>query len=402
MSPQTLQGEKLIMHFTKTDFLNYAGAGLILLFVLASLYPGQVSLAESAGYALEFDGSNDFVTLAKTIEMFPAGWEETKTISLWLRPDGPGPACIEVAHCDHVFGDFPRWWGISRGTIGTADRIWIWNFSENTTKFVGFPYTPGEWVHVALVHSSGVLRAFKNGVEVASVASGATMQPPAEPVLQFGGLIKTYETRWMFRGEIDELRLWSIARSAGEIQQDMFHHLTGSESGLVAYYQMSDGAGLSLTDNSGNGWTGTLHDGDYHFPPDGHPPTWVASTAFDGQPAPTPTPTATNQPPTATHTPTFTPTATPTFTPTETPTHTSTSSPTATFTATASPVPPTATPTGTQPDPADTATNTPPPAATPSATSTPPQDGTPIIPHEQFYFFLPMGLFDYTPALSGK
>ncbi len=101
------------MPISKKNYLLYIGAGLFLLISVLSLLPDQVSLAESAGYALEFDGSNDYVRFASTIEMFPSGWQETKTVSLWVRPDGPGAVCIEVAHCDHIFGDFPRWWGIA-------------------------------------------------------------------------------------------------------------------------------------------------------------------------------------------------------------------------------------------------------------------------------------------------
>ncbi|MFK5971063.1 MAG: hypothetical protein QM487_13225 [Candidatus Marithrix sp.] len=39
-----------------------------------------------------------------------------------------------------------------------------------------------------------------------------------------------------FSGEIDEVRIWSVARSQAEIQASMNSTLTGSESGLAAYY----------------------------------------------------------------------------------------------------------------------------------------------------------------------
>jgi hypothetical protein len=62
----------------------------------------------------------------------------------------------------------------------------------------------------------------------------------------------------------------------------MFQPLSGTESGLAAYYQMSDGAGTTLTDDSNNNWQGTLFDGARGVPPDGQPPLWVPSTAFEG------------------------------------------------------------------------------------------------------------------------
>jgi hypothetical protein len=92
--------------------------------------------------------------------------------------------------------------------------------------------------------------------------------------------------------------------SGEEIQQDMNRELVGDEAGLAAYYRMSDGAGLVLTDDSLNDWNGTLKDGSSTVPGDGFPPAWVISGAF-GSTDPTPTPTPTEEPtPTPTEEPT--------------------------------------------------------------------------------------------------
>jgi hypothetical protein len=69
---------------------------------------------------------------------------------------------------------------------------------------------------------------------------------------------------------------------AAEIQQGMFEVLTGSESGRVAYYHMSDGTGTLISDDSLNNWTGTLLDGVNGAPPNGAPALWVTSDAFGG------------------------------------------------------------------------------------------------------------------------
>lgn len=60
------------------------------------------------------------------------------------------------------------------------------------------------------------------------------------------------------RGEIDEIRIWNDLRSADEIIDNMHIELQGNESNLVAYYNMSDGNGTSLSDNSTNNYTGTI------------------------------------------------------------------------------------------------------------------------------------------------
>jgi hypothetical protein len=292
--------------------------------------------ADSAGFALAFDGLNDFVELAQTSYILGSGWEVTKTVNLWVKPKGIDSTCLynDPAWCDAIFGDRPRWWGISRGVMDGEDRIWVWNYDGSPGSpidLIGIPYESEKWVHISLVHSEGKLRVFQNGEMVGEVESGATQQPStvALPILHLGGIINNAERNWTFEGEIDEVRLWSRALSAEEIQADFYRILAGDEDGLAAYYQMSDGEGLALTDDSLNNWNGTLRDGIGEVPPDGQPPLWVISGAFDGAIDPTFTPTATPTE-TATPTPTETQTATPTATPTETPTATHTATPTAT------------------------------------------------------------------------
>ena len=62
----------------------------------------------------------------------------------------------------------------------------------------------------------------------------------------------------LFQGQIDDLQIWNDARTQAEIIENMHKELTGNETGLRAYYKMSNGTGTSLTDNSSNSNTGTL------------------------------------------------------------------------------------------------------------------------------------------------
>jgi hypothetical protein len=75
-------------------------------------------------------------------------------------------------------------------------------------------------------------------------------------------------TGYYFAGQMDEVRLWSIARSASDIQDGMHHVFTGSEPGLLAYYQFDQSSGTDLPDCSTNGNNGILVDS----------PVWTNST----------------------------------------------------------------------------------------------------------------------------
>jgi hypothetical protein len=214
--------------------------------------------------------------------MMGEGWESTKTVSLWVLPTGPEPTCAHnnVAMCDNIFGDRSRWWGITRGVIAGQDRIWIFNTDGSFLSFadqIGIPYTPGEWTHIALVHSDGQMRVYKNGEEVGLLSTGVTIQPNlgAQPVLHLGGIINNGSRNWTFEGQIDGVKVWNIALSPSQVQQDMNQVLNGDEPGLVAYYRMSNGSGMLLSDDSVHSWDGTLSDGGNGVPPNGSPPQWV-------------------------------------------------------------------------------------------------------------------------------
>jgi hypothetical protein len=252
------------------------------------LQPGMAG--EDAGYALQFDGIDDYVTLSYTSSILQPGWETTKTVSLWVKPTGQPNDCdnSSALFCDAIFGDRSRWWGIGIGSINGDDKIWVFSVDYSgpgsVGEQIGVSYTLNQWVHVTLVHGNGMLSAYRNGVLVDSVPSEATQQPTggAQPILHLGGIINTAVRNWTFKGEIDEVSLWDYPRSQAEIQADMLHSLTGTETGLRAYYKMSDGSGTSLTDDSGNGWMGTFREG---LPPtvpgNGALPEWVPSSAFD-------------------------------------------------------------------------------------------------------------------------
>ena len=275
------------MKRTHHSNLSLAGRLSILTVLMVALLftaPAIPTRADDAGFALAFDGVNDSVMLPETVQIMASTWITTKTVEVWVKPKGPAAICAmeAVAACDYIFGDKPEWWGITRGIIGGQDRIWIFSFDGSMDQ-IGVPYSEGQWVHLAMVHDGGVLRAYKNGVEVGVRASGATLQPGtgAHPRLVIGGLIYNSERIYTLQGQIDEVRIWNVARSAAEINANMRLLLNGSEAGLAAYYQMSDGAGLILSDDSVNDWSGTLYDGGWGVPPNDLPPQWVASGAFD-------------------------------------------------------------------------------------------------------------------------
>ncbi|PKN85194.1 MAG: hypothetical protein CVU46_11945 [Chloroflexi bacterium HGW-Chloroflexi-8] len=254
----------------------------LFLLLLISLFFPKANVSANAGNSLYFDGNTDYVYVGETrAVMGGTSWMDTMSFSLWVKPIGMGFCTVaDVAQCDSIIGDRPRWWGLSHGTVSGLNRLWVWNYDGNYDK-IGISYTEGEWVHIGWVHANGTLKAYKNGELVGSVPSGTTSQPStgAFPKLQIGAAINNATRNWSFHGEIDEVRIYNSELTQSDIQATLFTELNGSEAGLRAYYKMSDGSGLVLTDDSINSFNGQFKDGIPNVT-DGTFPLWITSTAF--------------------------------------------------------------------------------------------------------------------------
>lgn len=97
-------------------------------------------------------------------------------------------------------------------------------------------------------------------------ATRVAMPNNLTPVSSFLGCSEEYTN--FFAGDLDEIRIWNIARTAAEIVEEMNGNVSPSESHLVAYFNcdaIQDGT--RLPDNSGNGNDGTLGGGDPAYMP---------------------------------------------------------------------------------------------------------------------------------------
>lgn len=108
----------------------------------------------------------------------------------------------------------------------------------------------GAWTHVAVVRSGSAASICVNG----QLSAEATMHSSASCTtdnLKIGAL----GTVWSecFNGSIDEVRIWSVARTAEEIAANYQKELSGTESGLEGYWKFDGDA----TDSSVNGRNGS-------------------------------------------------------------------------------------------------------------------------------------------------
>jgi len=80
-----------------------------------------------------------------------------------------------------------------------------------------------------------------------------------------------------FHGAIDELRIWNVARSQAQLQQDRSELLQGNEANLVGYWTFDEDSGDQIHDQTVGNNTGRLGAG---AGPDNSDPAWSTDTPF--------------------------------------------------------------------------------------------------------------------------
>lgn len=114
-----------------------------------------------------------------------------------------------------------------------------------------------EWNHIAATYDGATARMYLNGELVDEAEWNVAIAPgDADAYMSIGNNFPGGDE--FYGGTIDEVRIWSTARSSQQIVNTMFRPLLGTESGLLAYYDLNEGQGDTLHDNSGNAKHATL------------------------------------------------------------------------------------------------------------------------------------------------
>ena len=136
-------------------------------------------------------------------------------------------------------------------SITTADNVW------HKLDTGPIELLPDEWTHLSFTYDGSELILYVNGqFNQSTPVSGAILTWPYD--INIG--ILEYLNGWGFDGLIDEIRIWNIARSQGEIQQSMNSRLNGNEPGLVGYWNFDEGDGqefFDITSHGSNGYLGS-------------------------------------------------------------------------------------------------------------------------------------------------
>jgi hypothetical protein len=217
---------------------------------------------------LHFDGTNDFITLPD-INPISSGTAGQYTVETWVKLQSYNSATT------WIYGDESAGNG---GIIMQIDATgYIWTYRAAAGVVTSTAQVPlNTWTHIAFVQDASNLKLYVNGVFIQNLLSGANLNVETTTAPTIGA---TGGSR-LLNGTLDEMRIWNKALLQSDIQSRMNCELSGSESGLVAYYKFNQGiatgtnTGLTtLTDATANANNGTLS----NFALTGATSNWVTS-----------------------------------------------------------------------------------------------------------------------------
>ena len=256
--------------FTENLFWQYSGLtpGVAYTAGVSALYDeGESNIVEyeftydngQTSHALQFDGTDDYVQVSDV--SFP---ENDLTIQAWINPD-----IIEgTQEIVYWYGEYA---GVQFRISETGSLLYgesfngTWNYVVSADNII----LPNVWTHVSITKQGNQCNLYVNGIHV---GYNQFDENPLSTIISIGGRGNNMDR--FFNGNIDEVRIWSVAQTQSEIQENMYTYLEDTETGLFGYWRMNEGTGQTAFDLSGNGYDGQLGSTPSV---DNNDPAWIAT-----------------------------------------------------------------------------------------------------------------------------
>jgi hypothetical protein len=226
------------------------------------------SFSYTIGNSLLFNGMNDEVIISGITDYQAT---DALTIEAWIKPNS-------WSDFDGIL-NYAKDQGASEAGFGFVYFATGWRFflktTSNSIDYISMAEvsTPsGQWTHLAATYDGEKVRIYRNGSVIDSTdAMGDIKWSGAPSDFKLGNFTKDGSTGY-FDGQIDDVRIWNIVRTGIQIKASREITIDKNESGLVGYWQMDAGSGVTATDSTSaanhgiiNGATWVVEDSPLNF-----------------------------------------------------------------------------------------------------------------------------------------
>lgn len=216
------------------------------------------SFSQGSGNALDFDGSTDYIDCGNAASVNITG---SITLECWANVDDLSNVMFFVGkHCTHNNRSYDIFYNDGSGNL----QFDVIDDANNLYPLTYGGLTTGQWVHMAGTYNqtSGDMVFYIDGEQVATANIGTITIMTSNIATTIGGYwggVSCNTNRGFVDGEMDEVRIWNVARTQTQIQDNMCKTLQGNETGLVGYWRMNEGSGTTVFDQTANNNDGTLN-----------------------------------------------------------------------------------------------------------------------------------------------
>jgi len=229
------------------------------------------SVTVATDYALDFDGTNDYVAADGVTSNLNSSTGLPFTVSAWAYPDttvSGTTACCSQREAIFAFNNS----GANLNLLfyaqdGSTQKFYHHGTASNSYTGSSNTFESGQWHHIVMVvDSSGNGKLYVNGGQEATWSNGSNSSVNRFSIGQEWD--SSTSASDFFDGKIDEVAIWNVALSAADVTT-LYNSGNGlkasadsgnydNSDGLIGYWKFNEGTGSTLTDNTSNSNNGTL------------------------------------------------------------------------------------------------------------------------------------------------
>ncbi|MCZ6702547.1 MAG: LamG domain-containing protein, partial [Ignavibacteria bacterium] len=230
---------------------NYALSSMDISNLQADWSPAvPTTVSNGAGYALDFDGTNDFIDCGNSSSV---NITDYITLEAWIKSD-KYKATQSIIKKNGSGSGYELSLSKDKNLFFRLNGNNLWR--ANSTSL--YPHDGNTWMHVAATYDGTKLTIYINGIAEGTDSSPFDSIKVNNNNLVIGADANDTGIR-LFDGAIDEVRIWNVARSEAEIRTTMCKKLSGSETGLVGYWRLDNVSGTNVTDLTSNNNDGMMN-----------------------------------------------------------------------------------------------------------------------------------------------